>query len=185
MKLYTQFDYQKLCTSVLEEKLNALQIRFRMPALGEIELLESISSEKLAELESTLHQFGIQIIENQKTVLVQKIKDTIVEMIHQDEPITIKTSTFLAEKLKHSYGYLSSLFSEVTHTSIENYLIIQKIEMAKNLIIKNNMTLTEVAHKLNYSSTAHLSSQFKNTTGLTPSQFQRIQIKRRQIANQL
>ena len=100
-------------------------------------------------------------------------------MVHSEEPINVKASVYLTDKLNHSYGYLSNLFSEVTFSSIENYIMMQKIEHAKNLIIKDNLTLTEVAYRLNYSSVAHLSTQFKNITGITPSQFQRIITKRR------
>jgi AraC-like DNA-binding protein len=106
-------------------------------------------------------------------------------MISAEEgEINVKSSVYLADKLEHSYGYLSNLFSEVTYTSIENFIIIQKIEYAKRLIIKSDMTLTEIAFKLSYSSVAHLSTQFKNTTGITPSAFQRIIEKRRAISDQ-
>lgn len=90
---------------------------------------------------------------------------------------------YLAEKLNHSYGYISNLFSELTYTSIENYIILQKIEYTKQLIINNQLSLTEIAYKLNYSSVAHLSTQFKNTTGITPSAFQRIIKRRREITS--
>ncbi|MGL6126435.1 helix-turn-helix domain-containing protein, partial [Chryseobacterium artocarpi] len=113
------------------------------------------------------------------TALVQKIKDAIVELVFSDEIIPVKASIYISEKLNHSYGYLSNLFSEVAFTSIENFIILQKIEHAKALIIRNKQSLTEIAHKLNYSSVAHLSTQFKNTTGITPSQFQKIVGKRR------
>lgn len=106
-----------------------------------------------------------------------------MEMVSSEEPLNVKASVYLSEKLSHSYGYLSNLFSEITYSSIENYIMLQKIERAKNLIIKDSLTLTEVAYKLNYSSVAHLSTQFKNITGITPSQFQRIISKRREIAN--
>ena len=115
--------------------------------------------------------------------MVQKIKDAIVEMVFSEKGVNVKASVYLAEKLNHSYGYMSSLFSEVTYTSIENFIILQKIERAKQLIINDKMTLTEIAYKLNYSSVAHLSTQFKNTTGITPSQFQKIIQKRREKAN--
>ena len=182
MKIFTRFDFNAVCSKVLEEQLEQLGIRYKIVAFGEVEFLEPVSKEKSDELSSSLQKYGIEIIENQKTVLVQKIKDTIVEMVHSDEPLQVKASVYLAEKLQHSYGYLSNLFSEVTFTSIENFLIMQKIEHAKNLIIKDNLTLTEVAYKLNYSSVAHLSTQFKNITGITPSAFQRIIAKRREIA---
>ena len=104
-------------------------------------------------------------------------------MVNSEEPLAVKSSVYLTEKLNHSYGYLSNLFSEVTYTSIENFIIIQKIELAKSLILKSQLNLTEIAFKLNYSSVAHLSTQFKNTTGITPSAFQRIILKRKEIYN--
>ena len=105
-------------------------------------------------------------------------------MVFNDEnAINIKSSVYLSEKLKHSFGYLSNLFSEVTYTSIENFIILQKIERVKQLIIINELSLTEIAYLLSYSSVAHLSTQFKNTTGITPSTFQRIIKKRREIRN--
>jgi len=106
-------------------------------------------------------------------------------MVYDDNTtINIKSSVYLAEKLSHSYGYLSNLFSEITFTSIENFIIMQKIEYTKQLIIKNQLSLTEIAFHLNYSSVAHLSTQFKNTTGITPSAFQRIIKKRRELSTQ-
>ena len=112
---------------------------------------------------------------------MQKIKDTITDMVWKDENLpNITTSAYLADKLNHSYGYLSNLFSEVTYSSIENFIILQKIERAKQMIISDNYTLTEISYQLNYSSVAHLSNQFKKTTGLTPSAFQRIIKARRE-----
>ena len=105
-------------------------------------------------------------------------------VFNSEKALNIKTSVYLAEKLEHSYGYLSNLFSEITYTSIENFIILQKIEYAKQLILTTNFSLTEIAFKLNYSSVAHLSSQFKNTTGITPSAFQRIISKRKEITQQ-
>lgn len=183
MKIFTKFDYNAVCKKVLEEQLGKLDIKYRLIAFGEIEFLEKISEDKLEELKSDLQDYGISIIENQKTVLIEKIKEVIMEMITIEEPLNVKASVYLSEKLNHSYGYLSNLFSEITFSSIENYIMLQKIERAKNLIIKDHLTLTEIAYKLNYSSVAHLSTQFKNITGITPSQFQRIIIKRREIAN--
>lgn len=183
MKIFTKFDYNMVCSRLLQDKLDALGLKYRIIAFGEVEFLEEISKEKFQELENELDLYGIEIIENQKTVLVEKIKEAINEMIQSEEPVSMKASAYLADKLDHSYGYLSNLFSEVTFTSIENFIILQKIELAKNLIIKNNLSLTEVAYKLNYSSVAHLSTQFKNVTGITPSQFQRIISKRRELAN--
>lgn len=183
MKIFTKFDYNAICKKILEEKLNKLGIKYRIVAFGEVEFLEKVPTDKMKEFRTELEEYGISIIENQKTVLIEKIKETILEMVHSEEPINVKVSVYLTDKLHHSYGYLSNLFSEVTYSSIENFIMMQKIEHAKNLIIKDNLTLTEVAYRLNYSSVAHLSTQFKNITGITPSQFQRIITKRREIAN--
>ena len=182
MKAFIKFDINVLTKKLLENLLTPFGIKFRIIGFGEIEFLEKVSQEKIDEMTLILNEYGIEIIENQKSILVQKIKDTISELVNCEEPLAVKSSVYLAEKLDHSYGYLSNLFSEITYTSIENYIIIQKIELAKNLIINNQMTLTEIAYKLNYSSVAHLSTQFKNITGITPSAFQRIVMKRREIA---
>ena len=183
MKVFIKFDFNAVCRKVLEDKLAQHNIKHRILGFGEVELLEKVNDSKLAALTSDLNEYGIDIIENQKSILVQKIKDTIIEMIHNSELVNVKSSVYLAEKLSHSYGYLSNLFSDVTYTSIENFIILQKIEYAKQLIVSSDLSLTEIAFQLNYSSVAHLSTQFKNVTGITPSAFQRIIAKRREIAN--
>lgn len=177
--MYVKFDFNTLCRKVLEEKLNDQGVKYRLLNFGEVELCESLTQEQCKAFRENLEDYGIEIIENQKTALVQKIKDAISEIISSDETIPVKASIYIAEKLNHSYGYLSSLFSEVANTSIENFIIIQKIEYAKELIINSRQNLTEIARKLNYSSVAHLSAQFKNMTGITPSQFQKIIALRR------
>lgn len=185
MKLFIKFDFNTICKKVLETKLDELNIKYRVLAFGEVELLEKVPSETYQALNTALNDYGIEIVENQKSILVQKIKDAIVDMVfNEDSNVNVKSSVYLSEKLGHSYGYLSNLFSEVTYTSIENFIIIQKIEYTKQLLLTTDLSLTEIAFKLNYSSVAHLSTQFKNTTGLTPSAFQRIILKRREIAQQ-
>ncbi|MCG9790959.1 helix-turn-helix domain-containing protein [Flavobacterium algicola] len=185
MKVFIKFDFNSICNRILEEKLDESQIKYRILGFGEVEFLSAVSEEQIKKFTDLLHPYGITIVENQKTILVQKIKDLIVEMVFtEDVTVNVKSSVYLAEKLNHSYGYLSNLFSEVTYTSIENFIILQKIEHTKQLIISGQLSLTEIAFKLNYSSVAHLSSQFKNTTGITPSAFQRIIKKRREIASQ-
>lgn len=174
MKIYFKFDYNALCNNVLSQILQKLDISATVKNFGEADLQQSLPPEKLAQLEKKLADFGIEMIENPKHVLVQKIKDAIVHMVHSEEQIHVKASVYLAEKLGHSYGYISNIFSEITHTSIENFIIIQKIEYAKQLLISEDTSLTEVANRLSYSSVAHLSTQFKNTTGITPTQFQKI-----------
>jgi len=182
MKLHYKFDFIALCRKVLDDKLLEHNIKHRTLGFGEIELLEKLSEDRLEKFSNDLNENFIEIVENQKSVLVQKIKDAIADMVfNSDANINLKASAYLSDALGHSYGYLSNLFSEVTYTSIENFIIIQKIEYTKQLIINENLSLTEIAFKLNYSSVAHLSTQFKNTTGITPSAFQRIITKRREL----
>jgi AraC-like DNA-binding protein len=181
MKMYVKFDLNALCKKVLDEKLKEQGLKYRLLNFGEVEFFESFTQEQHNIFKKNLEDYGIEIIESQKVALVQKIKDTIIGLAFSKEAVTVKASIYIAEKLNHSYGYLSNLFSEMTHTSIENFIIIQKIEHAKELIIRNKQSLTEIAHKLNYSSVAHLSTQFKNMTGITPSQFQKIILKKRKF----
>ncbi len=184
MKVNLKFDYTQLTRKVMEDRLNELGYRYNIVGFGEFDFLEAVPDNKIAELTAGLADYGIEVVENQKSVLVQKIKDTIIEMVHREEPLNVKSSVYIAEKLNHSYNYISNVFSDVTFTSIENFIIIQKIELTKQLIINDQLSLTEIAYRLNYSSVAHLSTQFKNTTGITPSAFQRIITKRRDKSNQ-
>lgn len=175
MNILIKYNVSRLCKMVMQQQVQKLDVEFDIVGLNEIELKKTLTAKQSTQLKSLFEEFGIEIIDNQKTALVQKIKDAIVSMVwNDDNPPNITTSVYLAEKLNHSYGYLSNLFSESTFTSIENFIIIQKIERAKNMLINGNFTLTEISYQLNYSSVAHLSNQFKKTTGLTPSSFQRI-----------
>ena len=179
MNLYIKYDTYVACKKILQEQLEKLQLSYSLKGFWEVEINDDISDTTLRQLSSSLNNYGIEIVENHKSILVQKIKDAIIELVYLEEKLpTYKTSSYLADKLKHRYGYISNLFSEVTYTSIENFIILQKIERAKQLLITNELTITEIAWKLNYSSVAHLSNQFKNVTGLTPSMFQRIINKR-------
>ncbi len=179
MKMYVKFDFNALCRKVLDEKLKEYGLKYRMLDFGEVEFYEDFTEEQHTVFKKRLQDYGIEIIESQKIALVQKIKDAIVELVFSESNISVKASIYIAEKLNHSYGYLSNLFSEITYTSIENFIIIQKIEYAKELMISNKYSLTEISLILNYSSVAHLSSQFKNITGLTPSLFLKIISKRK------
>lgn len=182
MKMFLKFDFTRFCSRVIDEKLIELGIKYKMFNFGELEFLEKVPADKLKEFDSILENYGIEKIENQKVILVQKIKDTLIDMVSNDnDTINVKSSVYLSEKLGHSYGYLSNLFSEVTYTSIENFIIIQRIEYAKSLMINTQLSLTEIAFRMQYSSVAHLSTQFKNTTGITPTKFQQIITKRREL----
>ncbi|KIC62040.1 helix-turn-helix domain-containing protein [Chryseobacterium taiwanense] len=181
MKMYVKFDFNALCRKVLDEKLQEYGVKYRMLDFGEVEFYEDFTQEQHLVFKKRLQDYGIEIIESQKIALVQKIKDAIVELVFSQDNISVKASIYIAEKLNHSYGYLSNMFSEITYTSIENFIIIQKIEYAKELMMSNKYSLTEISLRLNYSSVAHLSSQFKNITGLTPSLFLKIIGKRKSL----
>jgi len=180
MRLYIKYDIHAACRKILEEKLQKMDLQYSFFGNGEIELSDIASEEVLTKLNFELNNYSIQIVENHKNILIQKIKDIIKEMVYSDDKLTgFKNSVYLAEKLNLSYTYISSLFSEMTFTSIENYIILQRIERAKQLIVEDELTISQISYKLNYSSVPHLSTQFKNVTGLTPSSFQRIISKRR------
>jgi AraC-like DNA-binding protein len=183
MKLYIRYNINTTCKSLLQEQLNKLELNCEITGLGELEMKNGISSEQQSNLSKVLKKYGIEIVDDRISAIVQKTKDTIIEMIYLEEKLPpSKVSFYLAQKLSYSFGYISNLFSEVTFTSVENFIIIQKIELVKQLIIADELTLTQISSKLNYSSVAHLSGQFKKNTGITPSAFQRI-IKKRRINN--
>lgn len=183
MKFQVKCDINLACRVVLQEHLDKLGIPYEISGVGEVQINGNIPGEKLQEFEAAIKRYGIEIIDNPKFAIVQKIKEVIIEMVYKKEKLPdSKISTYLANRMNLSYGYLSKIFSEVTFSSIENFMIIQRIERAKQLIIEEKLTCTEVAWKMNYSSVAHLSYQFKKTTGLTPTIFQRI-IERRNILN--
>ena len=179
MKLYIKYDINLACKVILQEHLERLGLEYELKELGEVEILTPLTPDVQKELDEGLERYGIRIVSNHKNTLIEKTKDIIIEMIYEKEKLpNTNISTYLADRLNHSYGYISNLFSEVTYSSIENFIIIQKIERAKQLVIEGELTLTEISYQLNYSSVAHLSNQFKKTTGLTPTSFQRI-IKKR------
>ena len=156
-----------------------MHLHFSVVELGEVEVTEQLSPEQQKELKACLLKFGLEMLEDKKSMLIEKIKNIIVEMIHySDEPPMLNFSAYLAEKLNYDYNYLSNLFSEVKGTTIERFIISHKIERAKELLIYDELTLTEIAEKLHYSNVAHLSNQFKKVTGLTPSFFKKMKHKR-------
>ena len=179
MKINIKYDINTAAKVILQENLERLGVPYEINGMGEIRINGMLTAEQYIELESSIKKYGIKIIDNPKEAIVQKIKEVIIEMVYMEDKLHYaKTSAYIADRMKLSYSYLSKIFSEVTYTSIENFMILQRIERAKQLIIEEKLTFTEVAWKMNYSSVAHLSNQFKKTTGLTPTVFQRI-IERR------
>lgn len=179
MRVCLKYDYDLLYKTVLKEQFDTMGIFYTLHGLGEIEIHSELSPETMNDLAVALQKYGIEIIDNQKMALVQRIKYAIDDMLSDDIAVSQKVSSYLADKLGYSYAYLSNLFSESTLTSIENFIILRKVDHAKELLSNTDLTLTEIAFRLNYSSVAHLSGQFKKTTGLTPTAFQKIMEKRK------
>ena len=163
---------------VVKSELEKLGLHYTMVELGEAEIMENISAEQMRKLNIALKKTGLELMDDNKSILVEKIKTIIIELIHyNDEQIKINLSDYLSEKLNHNYTYLSNLFSEVKGTTIEQYYLSHKIEKVKELLVYDELNLTEIAWKLHYSSVAHLSNQFKKMTGLTPSHFKNLKHK--------
>jgi len=151
--------------------------------LGEVETQNAIPEAELEKLKTSLVGFGFEMIDDQTSVLIEKIKTLIIEMVHYNGvPIKVNHSTFIESKIGRDYNYLSALFSDVTGVTIERYIILQKIERVKELLVYDELTLSEIAYELDYSSVAYLSGQFKKVTGLTPGHFKQIkEIKRKPL----
>ncbi len=168
------------CKMAVKEDLKKLGLHFIVVDLGEVEIMEDLSAEQLSQLKIALLNTGFELMDDKRAVLIERIKNTIIEMVHySNELIKINFSNYLSEKLNHDYTYMSNLFSEVQGTTIEQFIISHKIERIKELIIYGELNITEIAWKMNYSSVAHLSNQFKKMTGLTPSHFKQLKEKRR------
>ncbi|MES2285489.1 MAG: AraC family transcriptional regulator [Bacteroidota bacterium] len=180
MKLYIKYMVSARCKMVVKEELKKLGLHFTPVDLGEVEIMENITSEQRQQLKIALHDSGLELMDDKRAVLIEKIKNVIIEMVHHsDEMIKMNFSDFLSEKLNHDYTYLANLFSEVQGTTIEQFIISHKIERIKELMIYGELNITEIAWKMNYSSVAHLSNQFKKVTGLSPSHFKQLKDKRR------
>jgi AraC-like DNA-binding protein len=165
---------------VVKSELEKLGLHYTTVELGEAEIRENISAEQWERLSIGLKKTGLELMDDKKSILVEKIKTIIIELVHyRDEEIKINLSDFLSEKLNHNYTYLANLFSEVKGTTIEQFYLTHKIEKVKELLVYDELNLTEIADKLHYSSVAHLSNQFKKMTGLTPSHFKNLKHKRR------
>lgn len=174
------------CKMVVKEELTKLGLHYSTVELGEAEILENISARQHDQIRTALLKSGLELMDDKKSVLIQKIKNVIIELVHySEEPLAINFSEFLSQKLNYDYTYLANLFSEVQGTTIEQFLIAHKIERVKELLVYDELNLTEIAYKMNYSSVAHLSAQFKKVTGLTPSHFKQLKNKRRSMLDDL
>lgn len=174
------------CKMIVRSELAKLGINDAEVRLGEVQIKEGLSAEQRDQLKIALLKYGFELMENKNARLIENIKNLVVEMVHYDEELPrVHLSDYLSSKLHHDYSYLSQLFTEVQGTTIEHFLIAHKIEKVKELLVYNDLTLTEIFYRLGYSSVAHLSNQFKKVTGLTPSHFKELKDKRRKALEQV
>jgi AraC-like DNA-binding protein len=180
MKIYIKNMACESCKIVVKDALEELAISPVKVELGEVEIKEDISIDEKKKLNNKIKKAGLELLEKKQGVLIEKIRKVMIDYVYNsDEKPNIKFSVLLSKKLNHSYTYLANFFSEVEATTIEQFIIALKIERIKELIIFGEDTFSEIAHKLHYSSVAHLSNQFKKVTGLTPSHFKALKDKRR------
>jgi AraC-like DNA-binding protein len=180
MKLFIKYMVSIRCKMVVKAELDKLGIHFGVVDLGEVHIKGKLTSKQREQLSIGLLKAGLELMDDKKAILIERIKNVIIEMVHYaDEFPHMKNSDYLSIKLNYDYTYLANIFSEVTGITIEHYIIMHKIERVKELLLYDELNLTQISYKLNYSSVAHLSSQFKKITGLTPSYFRKIRDKKR------
>jgi len=164
---------------VVKSELEKLGLHYIVVDLGHVDVKENITAEQREQLKAALLKSGLELMDDKKAMLIEKIKNVIVEMVHYSDDVPrVNFSDYLSEKLNYDYTYLANLFSEVTGITIEHFIIAHKIERVKELLLYDELNLTQISYKLNYSSVAHLSNQFKKVTGLTPSFFKKLKEKR-------
>ncbi|HEV7329460.1 MAG TPA: AraC family transcriptional regulator [Flavisolibacter sp.] len=175
------------CIMVVKEQLHAVGIEFKKVQLGEVELSQPASDEQIEKLGANLFPLGFELLDDKKAAVVTQIKSTIIKLIHnyENEEVNQKLSVILSQKLGKDYHFLSILFSSVEGTTIEKFVILQRIERAKELLMYDEMTINEIADTLGYSSVQHLSQQFKKITGLTPTHFKKLKENKRKPLDQV
>jgi YesN/AraC family two-component response regulator len=168
------------CKMVVREELKKLGIEYTNMELGFVNITEDLTKTQHSELQAALLLSGLELMDDKKVILIEKVKNLIVEMVHySDELPKVNYSTYISEKLGYDYTYLANIFSEVKGITIEHFIITHKIERVKELLLYNEMNLTQISYLMNYSSVAHLSNQFKKVTGLTPTFFKKLKSKKR------
>ncbi|MDP2113423.1 MAG: AraC family transcriptional regulator [Bacteroidota bacterium] len=180
MELHIKNMVSNRCKMIVKAELEKLEINYTAINLGSAEITEDITPERKNLLNFNLKKFGLSLIEDKKGMLVEKIKNIIIELVHYSEnQLKINFSDYLSERLNYDYTYLANLFSELQGITIEHYFLSHKIERVKELLIYDELNITEIAYRLHYSSVAHLSNQFKKITGLTPSHYKHLKSKKR------
>jgi AraC-like DNA-binding protein len=169
------------CKMIVKEELKNLGLQYVIVDLGTVEILEDITAHQREQLKANLLRSGLELLEDKKSILIDKIKNVIIEMIHYDDELPAENySEYISKKLGYDYTYLSNIFSEVKGITIQQYMITHKIERVKELLLYDELNLTEISYLLHYSSVAHLSNQFKKVTGLSPSFFKKLKLKRKE-----
>src|SRR5665647_813925 len=178
MKLYIKNMISNRCKMIVQSELKELGLHFVMKELGEVDIMENITTEQRNQLNINLESSGLGLLDDKKRVLIEKIKNIIVELVYysEDQP-KINLSDFLSEKLDYDYTYLANLFSENQSTTIEHFFLNHKIERVKELLVYEDISLTEISYKLHYSSVGHLSNQFKKMTGLSPTKYKKLRFR--------
>ncbi|WP_428661728.1 helix-turn-helix domain-containing protein [Runella sp.] len=180
MKLYIKYMVSLRCKMVVEATLKKLRLPYKTIELGTVELLEEITPAQREALKEQLLPSGLELLDDKKSILIEKITAVIIEMIHyEDEVPKVNPSEYISKKLGYDYAYLANVFSEVKGTTIQQFIIFHKIERVKELLLYDELNLTEIAHRLHYSGVAHLSTQFRKVTGLSPSYFKQLQQQRK------
>jgi len=180
MKLYIKYMVSLRCKMKVKEELKKLGLRYVVVDLGVVEIMEDMTPTQHEQLKVSLLRSGLELMDDKNTILVERIKNLIIEMIHySDEIPKVNYSEYISEKLGYDYTYLSNIFSEVKGITLQQYIIINKIEKVKELLLYDELNLSEISYKLHYSSVAHLSNQFRKVTGLSPSFFKKLKSKRR------
>lgn len=180
MKLYIKNMVCNRCIMVVESELKQFGLHPLSVTLGEAEISDELNDEEKSSLDEKLRNLGFELMSDKKSRWIEKIKNSITELVyHQEELERSNLSTHISQKLAHDYSFLSNLFSESQGTTIEQFYISQKIERVKELLVYDELSLSEIADLLNYSSVSHLSKQFKKVTGLTPTHFKNIREKKR------
>ena len=181
MTLYIKYMVSLRCKILVSEKLRQLGLNYFTVNLGQIKVLENITDKQLEQLKSELLKSGLELMDDKRAIVIEKIKNVIIDMIHHtDELPKVKFSIFLSEELDYDYTYLANLFSQTEGITIQQFILNHKIERIKELIIYNELSLSEISFKLNYSSAAALSHQFKKVTGLTPTFYKHLKEKRKE-----
>lgn len=186
MKLYIKNMVCSRCKMAVKAQLENKGFHPLWVNLGEADIEEDLSKDQLLQLDASLKTLGFELIDNKKSQTIEKIKNTIITLVHHsDNETKLNLSAFITSKIHQDYNYLSSLFSDVEGTTIEKYYINQRIEKVKELLVYDELSLSEIAHRLNYSSVAYLSNQFKKITGFTPSYFRSLKEHKRKNIEEL